>query len=54
MMFAALAFIFGVIAHRIIFTDLPEESRVNPTRSQDRTDVAGMSLTEVLGTYRFC
>lgn len=54
MMFAALAFIFGVIAHRIIFTNLPEESRVNPTRSQDRTDVAGMSLTEALGTYRFC
>jgi MFS family permease len=53
MMFAALAFIFGVIAHRIIFTNLPEESRVNPTRSQDRTDVAGMSLTEALGTYRF-
>jgi len=52
-MFAALAFIFGVIAHRIIFSNLPEESRVKQTRSQDRTDMAGMTLTEALGTYRF-
>jgi MFS family permease len=51
--FAALALIFGIIAHRIIFTNLPEEGSIAPTRSQERTGLTGMTLTEALGTYRF-
>ncbi|MFO1107681.1 MAG: MFS transporter [Bradyrhizobium sp.] len=53
MIFAALALVFGVIAHRIIFTNLPEGERMNSMRSQERSELTGLSLTEALGTFRF-
>lgn len=50
--FAALALIFGSIAHRIIFTHLPHHARASRT-PQHATEVTGLSLGEALRTFRF-